>query len=160
MDADNCYNRVSHAIASLVFHSFGVSKEASGAMLKTIQEMKFFLRTAFGDSSDFAGALAEVKTQGLCQGNGAAPAGWAVVSITILNAHKRKGYGARFLCPISLTRANLAAVLYVDDTDVIHLDMEKKEDKLETLAHLQESVWNWGRLLIATGDSLNDIGPF
>ncbi len=93
VDADNCYDRVSHAIASLVFCSFGVSQEASGAMLKTTQDMKFFLRTAFGDSSDFAGALAEVKTQGLCQGNGAAPAGWAVISILILNAYKRNDMG-------------------------------------------------------------------
>jgi hypothetical protein len=154
VDADNCYDRVSHAIASLVFRSFGVSQEASGAMLKSIQEMKFFLRTAFGDSSEFAGALAEVKTQGLCQGNGAAPAGWAVISITILNAHKRKGYGAKFLCPISLVRTDLAAVLYVDDTDVIHLDMTKNEDKFEALIRLQESVYNWGKLLIATGGSL------
>jgi len=154
VDADNCYDRVSHAIASLVFRSFGVSQEATGAMLQTIQDMKFFLRTAFGDSSDFAGALAEVKTQGLCQGNGAAPAGWAVVSITILNAHKRKGHGAKFLCPISLVRSDLSAILYVDDTDVIHLDMTKDEDKLETLQCLQESVFNWGKLLIATGGSL------
>ena len=73
VDADNCYDRVSHAIAALVFCSFGVSKESACAMLKTIQEMKFFLRTAFGDSSEFAGALAEVKTQGLCQGNGRLP---------------------------------------------------------------------------------------
>ena len=94
-------------------------------MLKSIQEMKFFLRTAFGDSADFAGSMLEVKTQGLCQGNGAAPAGWAVVSIAILNAHKRKGHGAQFLCPISLVRSDLAAVLYVDDTDVIHLNMNR-----------------------------------
>ena len=103
VDADNCYDRVAHAVASLVFRSFGVTKEATGAMLKTIQEMKFFLRTAFGDSKDFASLTIEVKTQGLCQGNGAAPAGWTVVSIAILNAHKRKGHGAKFLCPISLT---------------------------------------------------------
>ena len=154
VDADNCFDRVSHAIAALVFRSFGVSQEASEAMLRTIQGMKFFLRTAFGDSLEFAGATAEVKTQGLCQGNGAAPAGWAVISITILNAHKRKGHGAKFLCPISLVRTNLAAVLYVDDTDVIHLDMTKEEDKLETLHHLQRSVDNWGKLLIATGGSL------
>ena len=81
VDADNCYDRVSHAIASLVFRSFGVSKEATGAMLKMIQEMIIFLRTAFGDSKDFAGLTVEIKTQGLCQGNCAALAGWIVVSI-------------------------------------------------------------------------------
>lgn len=46
VDAENCSDRVLHAIASLVFRSFGVLNEATGAMLKTIQDMKFFLRTA------------------------------------------------------------------------------------------------------------------
>jgi hypothetical protein len=64
-------------------------------MLKTIQEMIFFLRTTFGDSKDFAGSTMEIKTQGLCQGNGAAPAGWTVVSIVILNAHRRRGHGTK-----------------------------------------------------------------
>jgi hypothetical protein len=46
-------------------------------MLKTIQEIKFFLQMAFGDSTDFAGLMFDVKTQGLYQENGAAPAGWS-----------------------------------------------------------------------------------
>jgi hypothetical protein len=98
VDADNCYDQVAHAIASLVFRSFGSPLEATGAMLRTIQDMKFFLRTSFGDSRDCAGSLIDEKTQGLCQGNGAAPAGWAVVSIVILNAQKRAGHGAKFCC--------------------------------------------------------------
>ncbi len=154
VDADNCYDRVAHAIASLVFRSFGVSKEASGMMLTTIQNMKFFLRTAFGDSKDFAGSVMEIKTQGLCQGNGAAPAGWAVVSIALLNAHKKRGHGAKFLCPISLVRSDLSAVIYVDDTDVVHVNMERGEDKYEALDSLQQSVTSWGNLLIATGGAL------
>ena len=75
VDAENCYDRIAHAIASLVFQSFGVPGNAAKSMLSTIQEMKVFLRTAFGDSADAAGATFEIKTQGLCQGNGAAPAG-------------------------------------------------------------------------------------
>jgi len=44
-------------------------------MLKTIQEMKFFLRTGYGDSKNCANSRIEFKTQGLCQENGAAGAG-------------------------------------------------------------------------------------
>ena len=55
--------------------------------------MKYFLRTAYGDSKEYVGSRVEVKFQGLCQGNGAAPAGWAVISITIINAHKIKVHG-------------------------------------------------------------------
>ena len=154
VDADNCYDRVSHAIASMVVQAFGVSENTASSMLKTIQEMQFFLRTAFGDSKEAAGSSIEIKTQGLCQGNGAAPAGWAVVSIAILNAHKKKGHGATFLCPISKLEYHLAAILYVDDTDVIHLNMDAVETVWDTHRQLQDSVLSWGNLLIATGGSL------
>ena len=102
----------------------------------------------------FSGSTIEVKTQGLCQGNGAAPAGWCVISITILRFHKRKGYGAKFLAPISLVKSDLAAILYVDDTDLLHLIMEKIESIDETFEGLQDSVQKWGKLLIATGGAL------
>ena len=42
VDADNCFDWVAHAVASLIFQAFGVTEETSAAMLKTIQEMHFF----------------------------------------------------------------------------------------------------------------------
>ncbi len=36
VDADNCYDRIAHAIASLVFQAFGVPLSASEAVLTTI----------------------------------------------------------------------------------------------------------------------------
>ena len=84
----------------MVFQSFGVTATAIETMLATIQNMKYFLRTAYGDSKEHAGSTIEVKFQSLCQGNGAAPAGWGCISITILGAHKRKGDGALFICPV------------------------------------------------------------
>ena len=85
--------------------------------------MNYFLHTAYGDSKEYVGFTIEVKFQGICQGNGAAPAGWAVISITIINAHKRKGHGGHFICPISRREGNLADILFVDDTDLIHINM-------------------------------------
>ena len=154
VDAANCYDSIAHAIASLVFQAFGVPEEAIAAMLTAIEEMKYFLRTAYGDSKEYVGSTIEVKFQGLCQGNGAAPAGWAVISITIINAHKRKGHGGHFLCPISRREGHLAAILFVDDTDLIHIDMEQDQSVYQAHAAMQESIENWGQLLIATGGSL------
>ena len=68
----------------MVFWSFGVPEEGVQSMLLAIQEIKSFLRTVYGDSKDYAGSTVDVKFQGLCQVNRAAPAGWAVISITIL----------------------------------------------------------------------------
>ena len=90
VDAFKCYDQIAYAMALLIFQSFGVESMAVSAMLETIQEMKFFLRTAYGDSKTFSGSSIDIKTQGLGQGNGAASAGWCVISIMILRAHKKK----------------------------------------------------------------------
>ena len=129
-------------------------------MLTAIEEMKYFLRTAYGDSKEYVGSTIELKFQGLCQGNGAAPAGWAVISITIINAHKRKGHGGPFIFSISRREGHLAAILFFDDTDLIHIDMNQDQSLHEAHVAMKESIGNWGRLLIATGGSLKLIKFF
>ena len=104
VDAANCYDRMSHSIASLVFQSIRVAEKYVTAMLEAIEETKSFLQKSYGDSKEFSGSTIRVKTQGLCQVNGATSSGWCVISITIIPCHKRKGYGAKFLAPISLRK--------------------------------------------------------
>ena len=83
VDAANCYNSIAHAIASLIFQAYGVPEEAVHSMLTAIEETKYYLRTVYGDSKNFRGHKTSVKVQGLCQGNGAAPAGWAVILVGV-----------------------------------------------------------------------------
>jgi hypothetical protein len=127
VDASNCYDRIAHAMASLIFQSLGDKATTVAAMLETIQEMKYFLRTAYRDSKDFARSSIEIKTQGLGQGNGASPAGWRVISIMILRAQGAKGHGAQFIAPMFQVRWSLSAILYVNDMDLLHLNMEGDE---------------------------------
>jgi hypothetical protein len=160
VDADNCYNRIAHPIVSLVFQALGVPQEAIFLMLTTIQDMKFFLRTGFGDSKDYAGSTGGKKTQGMCQGNGASPAAWTVTSITMINGQKRKGHGIHLICSITKKNLHLVGTLIVDDTDLEHLDMNKVETIAEVHAALQNSIHNWGRILIATGGALKPAKCF
>jgi hypothetical protein len=101
VDADNCYNRIAHPIAFLIFQSLGIPKDACRSIFTAIQDMKFFLRTGFGDSKEFASATGLIKTQGMRQGNGAARAGWMVDSIAMITAHKCKGHGIHLCCSIT-----------------------------------------------------------
>jgi hypothetical protein len=160
VDADNCYGRIAHPIASMVFQALGVPQEAIVSMLTTIQGMKFFLRTGFGDSKDYAGSTGTKKTQGMCQGNGTSPAAWKVTSIAMINAHKQKGHGIHLLCPLTKKPLHLVGTLFVDDTDLEHLDMNKMEIVVEAHAALQSSIHNWGRILIATGGALKPATCF
>jgi hypothetical protein len=141
-------------MASLIFQSFGVESTAVSAMLETIQEMKFFLQTAYGDSKTFAGSSIEIKMQGLGQGNGASPVRWCVISIVILRAHGAKGHDAQFIAPMSLVRRSLLAILYVNDTDLLHINMDVEESMAEVHTAIQRAIEDWGRLLIATGRTL------
>ena len=95
VDASNCYDRIAHAMALLIFQAFGVPTTAIKSMLGAIENMKFFLQTVFGNLTLFAGGGISIKMQGLCQGNVALPAGWAVICICILRAHGKKGHGAK-----------------------------------------------------------------
>ena len=74
-----------------------------------------------------------------------------MISITIINAHKRKVHGGQFIFPISRREGHLAAIISVDDTDLIHIDMNQDKSVPEAHAAMQESIVNWVRLLIATG---------
>jgi hypothetical protein len=154
VDASNCYDRIAHAMASLIFQAFGAPLSAVKTMLGAIENMKFFLRMGCGNSKGFAGGGISIKTQGLTQGNGASLAGWAVISICILGAHGKKGHGAKFYCPISKLKEHLSAILYVDDTDILHIDLTKDKSVDEAHRAIQESVNSWGNLLIATGRAL------
>ena len=153
----NCYDRIAHVIASV---AFGAEQPATAteSMLTTIQEMWCFLRAAYGVLKRCANSNLEleVKYQGLCQGNGAAPAGCAAMSITILMAHKADGHGATFVCPFTFTPSKSIdlAILFVfaDDLDIIHVDMKQRETINEVYAALAAS---WNNLLMATGDTLN-----
>ena len=78
----------------------------------------------------------------------------------VLGAHERKGHVAKFMCPVSLAKEEVSAILFVDDTEVIHFDMEKNETALEAHANLQESVTSRGNLLIASGGALKPIKCF
>ena len=148
------YGRIAHTMASLVFQAFGVPTIEIDTMLGVIENMKFFLQMGFGDSTAFAGGGISIKTQGLCQGNRAAPAGWAVISICILWAHRKKGHGAKSLCLITNLQQHLSAILYVNDTDILHINLTKDKsiDKVHTA--IQNSVNSWGNLLIAPGGAL------
>ena len=156
VDASNCYDRIPHAMASLIFQAFGVPPTAVESMLGTIENMKFFLRTGFGDSTSFAGGGISIKTQGMCQGNGALPAGWAVISICILSAHGKKGHGAKFICPVTkLKRHSPPFCTWTTRTSSI-LILRKSSGWVEEVhKRIQASVNSWGNLLIVTGGAYN-----
>ena len=152
-DAGNCYDRIHHAIMALVFLALGVPTGAITAMLQSIQLMKFFLRTGWGQSDSYIGGDPLHILHGMCQGNGAAPAAWLVLSAMLIRIYKRRGHGAKLRSPITRCWLSQMGVSFVDDVDLFIIkSCLDTEFKLTTEA--QSSLNTWGTTLIETGGVL------
>ncbi len=156
VDADICFDRIAHPIASTTFQAFGIPTPAIRAMLSTIQDMRFYLRTGFGNSKNYSGSNKSnpMTTQGMCQGNTASTVAWTVTSISMIRAHRQKGHGAHLVAPISGKSGQLIGRLFLDDNDLFHVDIRSIAAMKEAQRKFKESVTNCGRLLIATGGAL------
>jgi hypothetical protein len=94
-DFGDCYDRATHPIAALLLRSFGVRKPAIKVLLETMETMRFFLQTGFGESKTSYGGSHEERLAGYGQGNVAAGLGFTAMSSLIVNVFLRNGYGAR-----------------------------------------------------------------
>jgi hypothetical protein len=72
----------------------------------------------------------------------------------IIWVHGAKKHRAHFIAPMSHVCSSLYAILYVDDTDLLHLNMDSNKTIFETHAPMQRAIKSWGKLLIATGGTL------
>ena len=59
---------------------------------------------------------------GLGQGNYMAPPGFLALNSMIVCAYRRMGHGARLTSVMSVRMFLLAAIMHVDDTDLLHWD--------------------------------------
>ncbi len=68
VDASNCYDRIAHAIASLVFQAFGVPSTAIETMLGAIENMIFFYAPDLETQRPLQAAGLVSKLRGLLKG--------------------------------------------------------------------------------------------
>jgi hypothetical protein len=139
----NCYDRVSHPPASIALQSWGVAKEPIQILLLAMQTMQFFLCTGFGESAKSYGGSNKDCILGLEQGNAAAGPGFIALSSLILNAYLHKGHGTRQVSSFIQHLLVLAAVIYVDDTDLPHMTNHVAATTMELIEHFQKSMNMW-----------------
>jgi hypothetical protein len=89
-------------------------------MFSTLQSAKHFVRTGYGDSTGYyIGSSFPKPMHGIGQGNGGGPIIWAVLSSPILNLMRASGYGAEFICPLSMVKTSFGGYAFIDDTDLV-----------------------------------------
>jgi len=154
VDCLTCYDSVGHAPASLACQRLGAPPSILCTIFQTIQLMKFYLRTAYGDSQNFyGGGHSALPFQGVCQGNGAGPAIWLATSIVLMDMVRSHGNKATFYSPISHQPTDLLGLLYVDDCDLFAIDDDGLHPR-RVVQKLQRNIDLWQGGLAATGGAL------
>jgi hypothetical protein len=154
-DADKCYDHINHIVMLLLLLAFVGTIGSVVAMLFPIQTMKFFQRTARGNSTTFMGGQGKDNPlQGLCQGNGAGPACWLMLSSVLMHCYERQGFGSQIISPICGAIINILREMYIDDTDLI-ITRPEFTTKKQTREGLRDSAWAWALGLNATRGAIN-----
>ena len=116
--------------------------------------MQYVLKTGFGESTETYGGTVEAPNSGLGQGSGASPPGFLALSSLIVNAYRRLGHGARVLSSHTRRLFHLTAVIYVDDTDLLHWPSSPHTEPEELVEHVQDSTGDYSHLANASGGIL------
>jgi hypothetical protein len=154
-DADKCYDRINHVILALVLRAVCGESGVVRAMLQPIQQMRYFQRTGRGDSNTYMGGRpVDNPLQGICQGNGAGPAMWLILSSLMAKIYSDEGHGSFLTSPITKEVAKFMRQIFVDDTDLLKF-LQGLYDIQELMDSAQQDLDKWTELLIATGGALN-----
>ncbi len=128
MDLANCYDAVAHPIASITLQSFKVHKVMVAMMLYVLETMIWYLKTAFGQSKISFGGTALDPSMGLGQGDCLASLGFLAVCTLMIDVYRNLGHGVTFIGAWAQDAFILAAVLYVDDSDLFHMAIGTPSD--------------------------------
>jgi hypothetical protein len=79
------------------------------------------------------------------------------MSLLIVNANLRDSFGAGIYSSYYKQLLLLAAMMYVNDTDLIHWYEQPSCNPSELIATAQTATYAWGSLAIATGAAINWI---
>ncbi len=87
-------------------------------MLYVLKTMTWYLKRAFGQSKISVSETALDPSMGLGQGNGAAPLGFLAVCTLMIKIYCNLGNRVTFIRAWAQDAFTLAAVLFIDDSDL------------------------------------------
>jgi hypothetical protein len=111
----------------------GVNMNAIRSMFFTLQQLRHYIRTAYGISEKSFNAhdIHPIAIQGIGQGNGAGPQIWAAISSVVLDMLRAEGMGGVFKAPITKQKLHIVGYAYVDDTDIITFTGHNDNNNIE-----------------------------
>ena len=142
-NAHTCYDRIVHRFAILVCMPLGLPYEPLAMMFKAIVGMQYFVRTGFGNSTDYISCDDCKPCQGVCQGNGAGPAVWLLVSLMLVRFMHRLRKASKASSSILGVVFSIMGFMFVDNTDLVIIG-DEDETLDQVIARAQAVLDAWG----------------
>ena len=154
MDLMNCFDRMAHPVSSLAAQRLGVHPNIAACMIKTLCQMKHFIRTAYGDSTWSYTGTPSRPLQGAVQGNGAASPIFIAISCVILSYLQSQAIGIQFMSAITMSIFSLIAILYVDDSDILVAAICNDESDTSIFSRTQKAATAYHTAVHQTGGAV------
>jgi hypothetical protein len=119
-----------------------------------MQTIQYVLKMGFGESTESYGGSANSPISGLGQGSGASPPAFMALSSLIVNAYHWLRYGAKIRLSYVTQLFWLSAMMYLDDTNLLHWPESSATDPEELIAHVQTVTTDSRQLAQASGGIL------
>ena len=127
---------------------------AIAAYLRCLQTITFHLKTGFGLVTQGYSRVKLTPFMGLIQRSGDSLPVWTAVSTLIINVHYCEGHGVSLQSGCSNKWQEIAAILFVKDTDLLDTSSALTYNNAQFIQEVQESTSLWAELLQATGGNI------
>ena len=148
-DAAQYYDRIVHYLYILLCQKEGAPLSSCLMMFGIMQYITYFIRTTFGDSKGSYGGHQETPFQGTCNGNGASPEIWLLISVHLVLLMIEIGH-------LFSTRAPLSGVVGFSFRLRHGYSSygREKEEETAVYSRLQREINFWNGILRVSGGTL------
>jgi hypothetical protein len=127
-------------VATLCMHRLGVPRNPIKSMFATLQGAAHKIQMAYGISDKTYGLQRELPLQGIGQGNGCGPAGWAVISNPLINMMWMVGFSFSLLTAIAVLAVEFVYYTFIDDTNLMHTAKDAHTRGQTIMAEMQQAL--------------------
>jgi hypothetical protein len=114
-DAKSCYDRIVMLVASLCSQKMGMPKEACELFLKTLDKVRYHIKTKTGISDESYGTTEDLTMHGPGQGGRGSPSIWVTISSIIMECLRERSTGMTVSDPKAEVTEEIYSSGFVDD---------------------------------------------
>jgi hypothetical protein len=153
-DATVCFDHMIPSLVMVSLHTYGIPEAIVNLIRKTLERMRYRIRTKIGISKKYYQHSATELIYGTGQGSTGSPCFWFLMSIILFNIMGEIAHGLTFTDPQGLDKLQRTMEAFIDVTDVAVNNEDEPYTSRKPAQILQTDIHHWEKLLFTSGGKL------